>query len=91
MVVAISKVTQQGQISIPATVRKRLGIRPGHSRIVWDVDSEGRVIIKAEHATADDLHRVIGRPKARLSSKELLRARVEYWNRRADEVSRFKR
>jgi AbrB family looped-hinge helix DNA binding protein len=37
MALARSKVTAQGQISIPAGIRKRLGIAPG-SILEWDED-----------------------------------------------------
>jgi AbrB family looped-hinge helix DNA binding protein len=39
MALAHSKVTAQGQISVPAEVRKKLGIGPG-SILEWEEDGE---------------------------------------------------
>ncbi len=41
---AKSKVTAQGQISVPAEVRKRLGLGPG-STIEW-YDEHGNVVVR---------------------------------------------
>jgi antitoxin PrlF len=55
MSVAKSRVTAQGQISVPAEVRKRLGIGPG-SVLEWD-EQDGRVIVrKAVRHTSQDVH-----------------------------------
>jgi AbrB family looped-hinge helix DNA binding protein len=40
---AVSKVTAQGQISIPAEVRKKLGVGPG-STLEW-TEENGKVVI----------------------------------------------
>ena len=44
MLVATSKITAQGQISVPPEVRARLSATPG-SQLVWDVDDTGRVVV----------------------------------------------
>jgi AbrB family looped-hinge helix DNA binding protein len=44
MALAKSKVTSQGQVSVPAAVRKKLGIVPG-STIEWEEEG-GKVIVK---------------------------------------------
>ena len=44
MPIAKSKVTAQGQISVPAEVRKKLGIGPG-SMLEW-YDEHGNVVIR---------------------------------------------
>jgi AbrB family looped-hinge helix DNA binding protein len=41
---AQSKVTSQGQISVPAEVRKKLGVGPG-SVLQWD-EEDGKVVIR---------------------------------------------
>jgi AbrB family looped-hinge helix DNA binding protein len=41
---ARSKITSQGQISVPAEVRKKLGVGPG-SLLQWD-EEEGKVVIR---------------------------------------------
>lgn len=56
MSLAHSKLTAQGQISVPAKVRQRLGIGPG-SVLEWD-DEGGRVVVrKAGRYTSEDVHR----------------------------------
>ena len=58
MAIAHSKLTRQGQISVPAEVRRKLGIGPG-SVIEW-VDDEGRVVVRhAGRFTSDDIHKAI--------------------------------
>ena len=55
MKVAKSKLTAQAQISVPAEVRKRLGLTPG-SVLEW-VEEDGRIIVKrAGKYTCDDIH-----------------------------------
>ena len=44
MALARSRVTSQGQISVPVEVRKKLGIGPG-SLLQWD-EEEGNVVIR---------------------------------------------
>ena len=52
---AQSKVTAQGQISVPAEVRKKLGIGPG-SILEWE-DHSGQVIVrKAGRYTSEEIH-----------------------------------
>ena len=43
MTIARSKITAQGQISVPAEVRKKLGLRPG-SILEWH-DEGGKVLV----------------------------------------------
>lgn len=75
MAIAQSKLTAQGQISVPADVRKRLGIGPG-SVIEWDED-DGKIVVRRKGKyTSEDIHRVLfpeGPPK-RLSLKEIKEA-----------------
>jgi antitoxin PrlF len=58
MAIAQSKVTAQGQISVPAEVRKRLGIGPG-SVLEWDEEGERIVVRKAGRFSSEDIHRVL--------------------------------
>jgi AbrB family looped-hinge helix DNA binding protein len=44
MALAQSKLTRQGQISIPAEVRRRLGVGPG-SVLEWD-DEDGSIVVR---------------------------------------------
>jgi antitoxin PrlF len=51
-----SRITAQGQISVPAAVRRKLGVGPG-STLEW-VEEGGRVFVKrAGGATWDDVHK----------------------------------
>jgi antitoxin PrlF len=67
MAVAQSKLTAQGQISVPAVIRKKLGIGPG-SVLEWD-EQDGRIVVrKAGASTFEELHRILfpnGPPKRR--------------------------
>lgn len=60
MTIARSKLTAQGQISVPAEVRKRLGIGPG-SMLEWDLDEEGESIVvrRGTRYSSEDIHRAI--------------------------------
>jgi antitoxin PrlF len=66
MALAQSKVTAQGQISVPAEVRKKLGIGPG-SVLEWD-EQDGIVVVRrAGRFSSSDMHQVLfpkGTPKA---------------------------
>ncbi len=61
-----SKVTAQGQISVPAEIRRRLGIGPG-SVLEWEEDGEKVVVRKAGRFSSEDIHRAVfaRRPQAR--------------------------
>jgi len=58
MALAHSKVTAQGQISVPAGVRRKLGIGPG-SILEWDEDGEKIVVRRSARFTSQDIHRAL--------------------------------
>ncbi len=58
MAIAESKLTAQGQISVPAEVRRRLGIGPG-SVLEWDQEGEKIVVRRVGLYTSEDIHRAI--------------------------------
>ncbi len=58
MAIARSRVTAQGQISIPLEVRKKLGIGPG-SVIEWDEEGSHIVVRRAGRFSSEDIHRVV--------------------------------
>ncbi len=67
MALAASRLTAQGQISVPASVRKKLGVGPG-SVLEWEEDGEKVVVRRAGRYTSEDLHRALfpkGPPKRR--------------------------
>jgi AbrB family looped-hinge helix DNA binding protein len=58
MALAHSKVTAQGQISVPAEVRRRLGVGPG-SVLEWDEEGETIVVRRAARYTSNEIHRAL--------------------------------
>jgi antitoxin PrlF len=58
MAVARSKITAQGQISVPAEVRRKLGVGPG-SVLEWHEDGERVVVSRAGRYTSEDIHRAL--------------------------------
>ena len=76
MALAHSKLTAQGQISVPASVRRRLGVGPG-SVLEWDAEG-GRVVVRrAGRFSSEDIHRALfakaPRKRTLLELKEGLR------------------
>ena len=55
MALAHSKLTAQGQISVPAKVRQKLGIGPG-SVLEWDDEGDRVVVRRAGRYTSEDVH-----------------------------------
>lgn len=66
MAIAHSKLTAQGQISVPASIRRKLGVGPG-SVLEWDEDGENVVVRRAGRYSSEDVHRSLFRstPKPR--------------------------
>jgi len=58
MAIAHSKVTAQGQISVPAEVRRKLGIGPG-SVLEWREEGEKVVVRRAGRFSSEDVHRAL--------------------------------
>jgi antitoxin PrlF len=58
MSIARSKITAQGQISVPADVRRKLGVGPG-SVLEWEEDGNKFVVRRAGKFTSEDIHRAI--------------------------------
>lgn len=69
MALALSKVTAQGQISVPAEVRRKLGIGPG-SVLEWEEEGDTIVVRKAGRYSSEDIHREIF-PKASPARKRV--------------------
>jgi AbrB family looped-hinge helix DNA binding protein len=63
---AQSRITAQGQISVPSAIRKKLGVGPG-SVLEWEEDGDRVVVRKAGRFSSEDIHRAIftKRPRAR--------------------------
>jgi antitoxin PrlF len=58
MAIAHSKLTAQGQISVPAEVRKKLGVGPG-SVLEWDEQDDHVVVRRVGRYTSEDIHRTL--------------------------------
>ena len=59
MTIARSRVTTQGQISVPASVRAKLGIHPG-STLEWDEDDDGKIVVRrAGRYSSEDIHKAV--------------------------------
>ena len=58
MPIAHSKLTAQGQISVPAEVRRKLGVGPG-SVLEWD-ESDGQIVVRrVGRYTSEEMHRAL--------------------------------
>jgi AbrB family looped-hinge helix DNA binding protein len=80
MALAQSRLTAQGQVSVPAEVRKRLGIGPG-SVIEWDQEGDKLVVRRATKYTMEDLHKALfprgaPAPKSEKDLREGIRAHI---------------
>lgn len=67
MALAYSKVTAQGQISVPADVRRKLGVVPG-SILEWEQEGDNIVVRRSARVSTEDIHRAVfpeGPPKPR--------------------------
>ena len=79
MPIAQSKITSQGQISVPKDVRRKLGVGPG-SILEWDEEGDKIVVRRAGKYTFEDIHNAIfkGRKPKRRSLKEMKEGIAEY-------------
>jgi AbrB family looped-hinge helix DNA binding protein len=66
MASAKSRLTAKGQISVPAEVRRKLGLAPG-SVLEWHEEGERIVVRKAGQYTSEEIHRALfpNAPRAR--------------------------
>jgi AbrB family looped-hinge helix DNA binding protein len=79
MPIARSKVTAQGQISVPLGVRQKLGVSPG-SILEWDEEGGNIVVRRAGMFTSEDIHRAIfgGRKPKKRTVEEMEEGIAEY-------------
>lgn len=80
MSIAHSTVTAQGQISVPAEVRKKLGVGPG-SVLEWEQEGDRIVVRRAGRFTSEEIHRVLfpskePQPKSIEQLKQGIRSRT---------------
>lgn len=55
MTIAKSKLTAQGQISVPAEIRQRLGVGPG-SVLEWDEQDDQVIVRRAGRYSSEEVH-----------------------------------
>lgn len=80
MTLARSKLTRQGQISVPAEVRQRLGIGPG-SVLEWNEEGEKIVVQRSARYNSEEIHRALfprqgPRPRTLTELKQGIRRHV---------------
>ena len=82
MTIAHSKVTAQGQISVPADVRRKLGIGPG-SVLEWE-EEDGKIVVRrAGRFSSEDIHRAIfGEVKPKRHSVEEMKEGIRRYVRK---------
>ena len=66
-----TKVTTQGQTSVPLEVRRKLGIGPG-SVLEWEHSDDAVIVRRATRYTSEDIHRRLfgDKPPKRRDLKE---------------------
>jgi AbrB family looped-hinge helix DNA binding protein len=67
-----SRLTAQGQISVPARVREGLGLAPG-SVLEWDTEGGFAVVRRVGQNTSEDIHSAMFGRKPRTRSLEELK------------------
>jgi AbrB family looped-hinge helix DNA binding protein len=58
MALAHSRLTAQGQISVPVEIRKKLGVGPG-GVLEWDEENGQVVVRRAGRYTSEDIHHAL--------------------------------
>ena len=83
MRIAQSRITAQGQISVPAQVRKMLGAGPG-SVLEWEQEGDTMIVRRAGKSTFEDVRRALYGDKKirRRTNKELKEGIREYIRKR---------
>jgi AbrB family looped-hinge helix DNA binding protein len=68
MAIARSKLTAQGQISVPAEIRRKLGLGPG-AVLEWDEEGDRVVVRRAGRYSSADIHDAMFEPSKRRPAK----------------------
>ena len=80
MAIAHSRLTAQGQISVPAKVRRILGVGPG-SLLEWDEEGEKIVVRRVGRYDSEDVHRALFQAPPRPRTLAQLSAGVDRYVR----------
>ena len=54
----LSRLTAQGQISVPASVRRKLGLGPG-AILEWDADGDQVIVRRVGQHSFEDVHQAL--------------------------------
>jgi AbrB family looped-hinge helix DNA binding protein len=79
MSIGESRITTQGQVTVPAAVRKALGVGPG-STLEWTQEGNQLVVRRKAKYDSEDVHRALfgdKKPKRR-TLKQLNEAKARY-------------
>jgi len=83
MALARSKLTSQGQISVPVAVRKKLGLSPG-STLEWVEEGDQIVIRRSGKYTSEDIRKALfgDHPPPHKTDEELREGVLKYFRKR---------
>ena len=56
--VVITRITKSGQLTMPAEVRRNLGVKPG-DRVLWTMDVAGNTIVRPMRYTIEELDGIV--------------------------------
>jgi AbrB family looped-hinge helix DNA binding protein len=77
-----SKITAQGQISVPAEIRRKLGVGPG-SVLEWQEEGDRVIVRRAGRYSSADIHRaVFANVPRKKTSEELKKGIAEHVRRK---------
>jgi antitoxin PrlF len=74
-----TRITSQGQVSVPAAIRRKLGVAPG-STLQWTLRGDEVVVKKRASVTFEDIHKALfpnGPPKP-ISLKQMKEAIAQH-------------
>jgi bifunctional DNA-binding transcriptional regulator/antitoxin component of YhaV-PrlF toxin-antitoxin module len=80
MLIATSRITAQGQISVPAEVRRRMHAGCG-TELVWDLRENGDMVVHAKRRTFEDVQAILngpGLPTIHATDQDLRQARAAF-------------
>jgi AbrB family looped-hinge helix DNA binding protein len=82
MSITHSKITAQGQISVPAEIRRKLGVGPG-SILEWQEEGDHVVVRRAGRYSSEDIHRaVFANVPGKKTSRDLKEGIAEHMRRK---------
>ena len=81
MTIAQSKLTAQGQISVPMDVRRKLGVGPG-SVLEWEEDGDRMIVRRRGRFSSEDIHRQLFGAKPHRKSINEFKAGIQRYIRK---------